>query len=81
MDSRSIYVVGYESEPYIWRIEKRSRATGALDDTFGSGTGVVNSNPHQDIDSYHYAKDIAIDGTYMYVMGGSARLRRIGGAD
>ena len=70
MDSTSMYVAGYDSAPsffdWQWRIEKRDLTTGALDGTFGGGTGVVTSNPSGG-DDRAYA--IAIDSPSLYVAG------------
>ena len=69
IDSTYKYVVGHDSSPgnYQWRIEKRSLASGALVAGFGTG-GVVTSNPSVGDDYAFFG--IAIDSTYMYVVGG-----------
>src|SRR3989344_5735535 len=64
MDSLSMYIVGYDSVGGVssnpeWRIEKSSLSTGAL-------SWATTSNPSA---SYDFAKDIAVDSTYMYVVG------------
>ncbi len=67
IDSTYMYVVGGDQTPgnSQWRIEKRVLSTGALDAPFGTG-GVVVNNPSG---SNEGAGDIAIDSTYMYVVG------------
>ena len=67
IDSTYMYVVGYDSSPgnYQWRIEKRSLSDGALAAGFGAG-GVVTIDPSLGVD---IAYAIAIDSTYMYVVG------------
>jgi len=79
LDSTGLYVVGYDdnSGDVQWRIEKRDKTTGVLDSTFGSGTGVVNSNPSAGLD---FAYAVELDSTGLYVAGfdfslGSAQLR------
>ena len=57
-----MYVVGYD-DTLVWRIEKLLLTTGALDAGFGTG-GVITGVASTDI-----ATDIAIDSTYMYVVG------------
>jgi hypothetical protein len=67
IDSTYMYVVGYDSLSgnVQWRVEKRNLSDGALVSGFGTG-GVVTSNPSTSMDS---ASAIAIDSTYMYVVG------------
>ena len=68
IDSTYMYVVGWDSSPgnnSQWRIEKRNLSDGALVTAFGTG-GVVVSNPSASIDA---ALGIAVDSTYMYVVG------------
>jgi hypothetical protein len=69
IDSTAMYVVGIDQSPgpvdHQWRIEKRSLVDGSLDTGF-DGDGVVMSNPST---GYDWAYDIAIDSTYMYVVG------------
>lgn len=69
VDATSVYVAGFDSGPsnMEWRIEKRSKATGALDITFGPGaTGVVISNPSPGEDQ---PRALSIDATAMYIAG------------
>ncbi len=70
IDATHIYVVGVDygaggTFPEQWRIEKRDIVTGALDPSF-DGEGVVTSDPTGSDDE---PRDIAIDSTYMYVVG------------
>ena len=68
-DATGIYVVGHESIAgldFQWRIEKRNKITGALDTTFGSGTGVVTSNPSAGID---IPLAVVVDATGLYIAG------------
>lgn len=63
IDSTHMYVVGAGASGDLGRIEKRALSTGALDTSFGGGSGAVtdsNGPPHA----------IAIDSTYMYVVTG-----------
>ncbi|MDI6788622.1 MAG: hypothetical protein QME51_09650, partial [Planctomycetota bacterium] len=76
--SQYMYVVGADSTPgnLQWRIEKRSLTTGAFIAGFGAG-GAVANNPSTGADE---ARAIAIDSSYMYVVGvdyvtGNARWR------
>jgi len=62
IDSTYMYVVGSEGAGPNWRIEKRLLSTGALVGAFGSG-GVVSSLGGEE------PRDIAIDSSYMYVVG------------
>ncbi len=66
-DSTYMYVVGWDSSPGDdqWRIEKRNLSDGALASGFGTG-GVVTNNPSTGDD---FTLGIAIDSTYMYVVG------------
>jgi hypothetical protein len=71
IDGTFMYVVGFDASPAPtgddkWRIEKRSLATGALDTGFGSGTGFIVNDVSASLDE---AYAIAIDATYMYVVG------------
>jgi parallel beta-helix repeat protein len=61
-DVTFMYVVGAETGPN-WRIEKRRQLTGALVTAFDSD-GIINGAAGS-----QQAEDIAIDGTYMYVVG------------
>ena len=67
IDSTYKYVVGHDSSPgnAQWRIEKRNLSDGALAAGFGAG-GVVTIDPSLGVD---IAYAIAIDSTYMYVVG------------
>jgi hypothetical protein len=71
IDATHMYLVGYDEQfgsvDTQWRIERRSLATGAVDGGFGS-SGVRLSNPSSGTDE---PEDIAIDGTWMYVVGTS----------
>jgi hypothetical protein len=63
-----MYVVGHDETAGTgrqWRIEKRNLSDGSLVSGFGTG-GVITSNPSIAGD---YAYAIAIDSTYMYVVG------------
>jgi hypothetical protein len=64
-----MYVVGDDLSPgnYQWRIEKRNLSDGILVNGFGTG-GIVTSNPSAPI-APSKANAIAIDSTYMYVVG------------
>ena len=69
IDSTYMYVAGWDNSPAIgkqWRIEKRNLSDGQLVSGFGTG-GVVTSNPGTGVDDEAYG--IAIDSTYMYVVG------------
>jgi parallel beta-helix repeat protein len=57
-----VYVVGEETGPN-WRIEKRRLLSGALVSSF-DGDGIISGDP-----ASAHAEDIAIDSTYMYVVG------------
>ncbi len=61
-DSNYLYIVG-EDTSVDWRIEKRLLTTGAVDTGFGS-SGVVTG-----AGSSYEAYAIAVDSTYMYVIG------------
>lgn len=67
LDASGIYVAGNDQSPFNdqWRIEKRSRTTGALINGFGTN-GVIKSNPSFTSDQ---PSDIAIDATAIYVVG------------
>ena len=69
IDSTYMYVVGHDMSPgdgnYQWRIEKRNLSNGALVTSF-DGDGIVTSNPSS---NNEIAYSIAIDSTYMYVVG------------
>jgi hypothetical protein len=67
IDGTYLYTVGFDNVggDDRWRVEKRSKTTGALDTSFGTG-GVVTSDPTANSDQ---AQAIAQDGTYMYVAG------------
>jgi hypothetical protein len=62
IDSTYMYVVGYHDASSEWRIEKRRLDTGALDTGFGV-MGIVTQTAGD------ASEGIAIDGTYMYVVG------------
>ncbi|MBI4711963.1 MAG: hypothetical protein HY762_01450 [Planctomycetes bacterium] len=66
-DATDMYVVGSDRFPgnEQWRIEKRNLTDGSLVAGFGTA-GVVKVNP---TDLPNYATNIAIDATYMYVVG------------
>lgn len=71
IDSTSMYVVGHETLPpsdVQWRIEKRLLADGSAVAGFGTA-GVVTSNPTAGGD---VPGAIAIDGTFLYVVGSEA---------
>jgi hypothetical protein len=81
IDGTSFFVVGNDESPgmfdYQWRVQKRSVIDGALDGTFGAGTGEVTSNPSA---AFDLARAIVHDGTSIYVAGsddaaGSGRWR------
>ncbi len=61
-DSTYLYMVGEVGGGPDWRIEKRRLDTGALDLGFGTN-GIVTSTAGE------LPRDIAIDATYMYVVG------------
>ncbi len=69
VDASYMYVVGYDGAPgagnFEWRIEKRWLTDGSLVAGFGA-SGAVTSNP---IAGDNKANWIAIDSTYMYVVG------------
>lgn len=69
IDSTFIYIVGDDealgSIDSQWRIEKRYLSDGTFDATFGNG-GVIQENPSP---SYDEAANLAIDSTFMYVIG------------
>lgn len=68
-DGSYIYIVGDDTSGSQgrWRVEKREKATGALDSTFGtSGTLIVESNPTATQTSPF---DITGDSTYLYIVG------------
>lgn len=72
-----LYAIGLDEIPGAgdreWRIEKRSTTTGALDAGFGTG-GVITVNPTSLPDS---ARDIALDATFMYIVGSTSAGIRI----
>jgi N-acetylneuraminic acid mutarotase len=66
-DGTSLYIVGSDtSSPRQWRIEKRSLATGALDGTFGSGTGIITVPLATGANE---PRAIVHDGTNLYIAG------------
>ena len=70
LDGTSIYVAGLQhlnSGDYAWRIEKRDRGTGALDGTFGTGSGAVTSNPSSN--SYDEAQELSLSGSSLFIAG------------
>jgi len=62
IDTTYMYIVGEETGPN-WRIEKRRLDTGALETAFDTD-GIING-----VAGSQRAEDIAIDSTYMYVVG------------
>ncbi len=70
IDSTYMYVVGHDDGGTTWRIEKRRLDTGALDTAFDSD-GVITEAVGG------IAQAIAIDSTYMYVVGSDAAGIRI----
>jgi hypothetical protein len=67
-DSSNLYVAGYDTPSGSvgrWRIEKRSKATGALVTSFGSG-GAVAADPSIGFDR---VTSLCLDATYLYVIG------------
>lgn len=66
----ALYVIGYDESPALgdtqWRLEKRSATSGALDGTFGTGTGAVSANPSSSSDQ---PVRIATDGTDLFIGG------------
>ncbi|MFC1687568.1 DUF2341 domain-containing protein [Patescibacteria group bacterium] len=58
-----MYIVGYKTGPYDWRIEKRSLIDGALDTTF-DGDGILEADG-----ATRMAEAVALDDTYMYIVG------------
>jgi hypothetical protein len=68
-DGTNIYVGGWEetttSNDYLWRTEKRSRATGALVNGFGT-SGVVTLDPST---GPEWVEHVAHDGTHLYLVG------------
>ena len=74
VNGAALYAVGFDSNtaPTFddqWRIEKRGLGDGSLVTSFGTA-GVVVSNPSgTTINSYDDANAIAIDSTFMYVVG------------
>lgn len=75
-DASGIFVGGYDNIPgnIQWRIEKRSLSTGALDATFGGGTGVITSNPSGCSDVVY---GIAANGSGIYAIGNDCGIWRI----
>jgi len=67
LDSSYLYLAGFDAIPgdQEWRIEKRNLADGSLVSSFGTN-GVVTSNPSSSGENPY---DIAIDSSYMYVVG------------
>lgn len=67
LDTDYIYSVGYDEAggDRQWRIEKRSKSTGALVGGFGTG-GVVTSDPSSGADE---ATAVRVDADYIYVGG------------
>jgi len=62
IDSTYMYVAGYDATSN-WRIEKRLLTTGAVDPLFGTSGVIVGDTASS------YVHAIAIDSTYMYVVG------------
>jgi hypothetical protein len=54
-----------------WRVERRDLATGALDAGFGSGSGVVTTEPSPGQDE---VETLAVDANGLYVMGRDSSL-------
>lgn len=70
-DGTSLYIFGFKNgsgagSDSHWRLEKRVLATGDLDLTFGSGTGIREWNPGTGND---IPRRIRIDATHMYLLG------------
>ena len=65
IDLTYMYVVGFDDGSTTWRIEKRRLDTGALDPGFGTSGVILASGGVA-------AEAIAIDSTYMYVVGSDA---------
>ena len=68
--SGDLYVIGYDESPGVgdtqWRLEKRSASSGALDGTFGGGSGAVAVNPSALSDQPLL---MATDGTDLFIGG------------
>ena len=67
-DATSIYIGGYDMDvtSAFWRMEKRDLTTGALDATFGGGTGVETSDPSVNNDAI---LAMTADANNLYVAG------------
>ena len=63
----AIYIGGYDDQASTqqWRLEKRSRLTGELDESFGNG-GVITVDSGAGGDQI---RDLDYDGVYLYVAG------------
>ncbi|MCB1138378.1 MAG: hypothetical protein KDK23_06450 [Leptospiraceae bacterium] len=63
----AIYIGGYDdlTSTQQWRLEKRSRLTGELDESFGNG-GVINVDTAAGGDQL---RDLDYDGIYIYIAG------------
>jgi hypothetical protein len=62
IDDSYMYVAG-DDDSQDWRIEKRALSNGAVDSGFGTSGAVTGAGPSL------VARGIAIDSTYMYVVG------------
>ncbi len=80
VDSSYIYVAGPIGEFYIWRIEKRDKTTGARVTTFNNGFSYISSNPGGGPGGGNNPTAIAVDSSYIYVVGGSPTLCIPGGS-
>lgn len=58
-----MYIVGYRTGPFDWRIEKRSLINGALDLSF-DGDGIIEADA-----ATRQAEAVALDETHLYVVG------------
>ncbi|MBU1084668.1 MAG: hypothetical protein KKG84_06200, partial [Candidatus Omnitrophica bacterium] len=66
-DGTYIYIAGFDTDTdTAWRMEKRSKSSGDLASVFGT-SGAATSDPAASTDDEPSA--IAIDGTYMYIVG------------
>lgn len=69
VDGLSLFIAGYDGSPSVsnaqWRIEKRNKATGALDVGF-DGDGIVTSNPSVNPD---YPNALITDASGIYIAG------------
>ena len=68
VDTDYIYIAGEDEKMGNdqWRVEKRDKATGALVDAFGGGSGAVEANPSTDSDM---AIAMVLEDGHLYVGG------------